>query len=73
MLYHSTSVQYGSIYGQNTYYITSITHELLKKKTVKLGNQTVMTPQAVDGTGIMIGSEAGLMGVQRELGWGLST
>lgn len=26
-----------------------------------------MTPQTVDGTGIMIGPEAGLMGVQREL------
>lgn len=37
-----------------------------KAKTVKLGNQTVMIPQAVGGTGIMIGPETGLMGVQEE-------
>lgn len=37
-----------------------------KAKTVKLENQTVMIPQAVGGTGIMIGPETGLMEVQEE-------
>lgn len=41
-----------------------------ENKTVKLGNQTVMTLHSGDGTGIIIGPEIGLVGVQRE--WGES-
>lgn len=43
-----------------------------KEKAVKVGNQTVMTPQAVDGTGVVIGPETGLVGVEVLAGWGFT-
>ena len=39
------------------HFVTCITHKLLKQKTVKtvkLGNQTLTAPQAIDGTAIVI-------------------
>lgn len=41
-----------------------------ENKAVKVSNQTVMTPQAIDGTGVVIGPGTGLVGVEVLAGWG---
>lgn len=52
-----------------TFYNFSYSGTPNKEKAVKVGSQTVMTPQAVDGTGVVIGPETGLVGVEVLAGW----